>query len=46
MKKALNEVHKAVQSCEDEHGRKRSDLFKEVPDRRVSSILQLLCTAY
>ena len=36
MKKALNDVHKAVQNLEDETGRRRSDLFREPPDRRVS----------
>ncbi|RDX51493.1 hypothetical protein OH76DRAFT_1454783 [Lentinus brumalis] len=34
MKKALNDVHKAVLNLEDETGRKRSDLFRELPDRR------------
>ena len=34
MKKALNDVHKAVLHTEDENGRKRSDLFREPPDRR------------
>ncbi|EIW65238.1 uncharacterized protein TRAVEDRAFT_68776 [Trametes versicolor FP-101664 SS1] len=34
MKKSLNDIHKAVQNLEDEHGRKRSDLFRELPDRR------------
>ncbi|TBU43114.1 SNF2 family N-terminal domain-containing protein [Dichomitus squalens] len=34
MKKALNDVHKAVQNLEDETGRRRSDLFRELPDRR------------
>ena len=35
MKKALNEAHKAVVNCEDETGRRRSDLFRELPDRKV-----------
>ncbi|CDO74808.1 hypothetical protein BN946_scf185001.g56 [Trametes cinnabarina] len=34
MKKALNDIYKAVLNLEDEHGRKRSDLFRELPDRR------------
>ncbi|RPD70775.1 hypothetical protein L226DRAFT_615902 [Lentinus tigrinus ALCF2SS1-7] len=34
MKKSLNDVHKAVLNLEDETGRKRSDLFRELPDRR------------
>ena len=32
----MNDVHKAVQNLEDETGRRRSDLFREPPDRRVS----------
>ena len=36
MKKSLNDVHKAVLNLEDETGRRRSDLFRELPDRRVS----------
>ena len=35
MKKAFNEVHKAVLACEDTDGRKRCELFRELPDRRV-----------
>ncbi|KAH6917669.1 SNF2-family ATP dependent chromatin remodeling factor snf21 [Coprinopsis sp. MPI-PUGE-AT-0042] len=34
MKKAFNECTKAVVSCEDDTGRKRCELFKELPDRR------------
>ncbi|KAI0735883.1 SNF2 family N-terminal domain-containing protein [Earliella scabrosa] len=34
MKKSLNDVHKAVLNLEDETGRRRSDLFRELPDRR------------
>ncbi|KAI0656799.1 SNF2 family N-terminal domain-containing protein [Cubamyces menziesii] len=34
MKKALNDLHKAVLNLEDDTGRKRSDLFRELPDRR------------
>lgn len=36
MKKAFLECHKAVMACEDETGRRRCDLFKELPDKRVS----------
>jgi len=36
MKKAFNECYKAVINCEEEGtGRKRCELFREVPDRRV-----------
>lgn len=38
MKKAFNECYRAVLACEDETGRKRCELFRELPDRRVSSI--------
>ncbi|KAG2142624.1 SNF2 family N-terminal domain-containing protein [Suillus cothurnatus] len=34
MKKAFNEVLKAVLACEDKDGRKRCELFRELPDRR------------
>ncbi|KAG1738616.1 SNF2 family N-terminal domain-containing protein [Suillus paluster] len=34
MKKAFNEVHKAVLACEDKDGRKRCELFRELPDKR------------
>jgi len=34
MKKAFNECYRAVMNCEDETGRKRCELFKELPDRR------------
>jgi len=34
MKKAFLDCHKAVMGCEDETGRKRCELFKELPDRR------------
>lgn len=37
MKKVFNEVHKAVLSCEDKDGRKRCELFRELPDKRVGS---------
>jgi len=35
MKKAFNECYKAVLGSEDETGRKRCELFRELPDRRV-----------
>ncbi|KAJ3807011.1 SNF2-family ATP dependent chromatin remodeling factor snf21 [Lentinula aff. lateritia] len=34
MKKAFNECYKAVLACEAEEGRKRCELFREVPDKR------------
>jgi ATP-dependent helicase STH1/SNF2 len=34
MKKAFMECYKSVLACEDETGRKRCELFREVPDRR------------
>ncbi|KAG1825464.1 SNF2 family N-terminal domain-containing protein [Suillus subaureus] len=34
MKKAFNEVLRAVLACEDKDGRKRCQLFRELPDRR------------
>ncbi|KAG1832907.1 SNF2 family N-terminal domain-containing protein [Suillus subalutaceus] len=34
MKKAFNEVLRAVLACEDKDGRKRCELFRELPDRR------------
>ncbi|KAF8887716.1 SNF2 family N-terminal domain-containing protein [Infundibulicybe gibba] len=34
MKKAFAECHRAVLACEDETGRKRCELFKELPDKR------------
>ena len=33
MKKAFSECHKAVMACETPEGRKRCDLFKELPNR-------------
>ncbi|KZV83895.1 hypothetical protein EXIGLDRAFT_742051 [Exidia glandulosa HHB12029] len=33
MKRAFDACYKAVQQCEDEHGRKRCELFKELPSR-------------
>lgn len=38
MKKSLNEVHKAVMGAKDVDGRARCDLFREVPDKRVSTV--------
>ena len=37
MKRAFNECYRAVMNCDDETGRKRCELFKELPDKRVSS---------
>ncbi|KIL71095.1 hypothetical protein M378DRAFT_20506 [Amanita muscaria Koide BX008] len=34
MKKAFAECYKAVLACEDETGRKRCELFRDLPDRR------------
>lgn len=34
MKKAFMECYRAVLACEDETGRKRCELFRELPDRR------------
>jgi len=34
MKKAFLECHKAVMACEDDTGRRRCELFKDLPDRR------------
>ncbi|KAL0581366.1 ATP-dependent DNA helicase Snf21 [Marasmius crinis-equi] len=34
MKKAFNECYKAVLACEAEDGRKRCELFRELPDKR------------
>jgi len=35
MKKAFAECLRAVLACEDESGRKRCELFRELPDKRV-----------
>jgi len=35
MKKAFNDVYKALMNCTDDTGRKRCELFRELPDRRV-----------
>lgn len=38
MRQVFNECYKAVQVCEDpDTGRRRWELFKELPDRRVST---------
>ncbi|KAH9964520.1 SNF2 family N-terminal domain-containing protein [Russula dissimulans] len=34
IKKAFNECYRAIMSCSDETGRKRCDLFRELPDKR------------
>jgi len=34
MKKAFLECHKAVMACEDDTGRRRCELFKDLPDKR------------
>lgn len=39
MKKGFAECHRAVLACEDETGRKRCELFRELPDKRVSTSL-------
>lgn len=36
MKKAFQEIYKAVQSCVAEDGRSRCELFRELPNRRAS----------
>jgi len=36
MKKAFAECYRAVLACEDESGRKRCELFRDLPDKRVS----------
>ena len=35
MKKAYNDCYKAVLVCEDALGRRRCELFKELPDKKV-----------
>lgn len=37
MKKAFAECHRAVLACEDDTGRKRCELFRDLPDKRVST---------
>ena len=39
MKKVFNECYKALLSCTDENGRKRCELFRELPDKRVRALL-------
>jgi len=34
LKKVFNECYKAIMNCVDENGRKRCDLFRELPDKR------------
>ncbi|KAG1758019.1 P-loop containing nucleoside triphosphate hydrolase protein [Suillus lakei] len=34
MKKVFNEVHRAILACEGKDGRKRCELFRELPDKR------------
>lgn len=36
MKKVFNECYRAVVACEDPDGRKRCELFRELPDKHVS----------
>lgn len=39
MKKIFNECYRAVQACEDPTtGRRRWELFKELPDKRVCTL--------
>ena len=35
MKKVFAECYRAVLACEDETGRKRCELFRDLPDKRV-----------
>ncbi|KAJ6542741.1 SNF2 family N-terminal domain-containing protein [Mycena capillaripes] len=44
MKKIFDECYRAVVACEDEDGRKRCELFKELPDRKEYSIYYQLIT--
>ncbi|KZS90363.1 hypothetical protein SISNIDRAFT_488568 [Sistotremastrum niveocremeum HHB9708] len=37
MKKIFTEVHQAVLACVDETGRKRCELFKDLPDKKASA---------
>ena len=39
MKKGFAECHRAVLACEDDTGRKRCELFRELPDKRVRAFL-------
>ena len=50
MKKAFAECYRAVLACEDETGRKRCELFRDLPDKRVRNMRflvrqTLICTA-
>jgi ATP-dependent helicase STH1/SNF2 len=38
MKKAFAECYRAVLACEDNTGRKRCELFRDLPDKRVNTI--------
>jgi hypothetical protein len=38
MKKTFTECYRAVVACEDETGRKRCSLFRELPNKRVSFV--------
>lgn len=42
MKKAYNDCYKAVLNCEDDTGRRRCELFKELPDKKVPFIVFLI----
>lgn len=44
MKKAYNDCYKAVLNCEDDNGRRRCDLFKELPDKKVKLSLHQAST--
>ena len=39
MKKAFAECYRAVLACDDGSGRKRCELFRELPDKIVCSFL-------
>lgn len=41
LKKAMNDCYKAIVNITDETGRKRCEMFKELPDKSVS-----LCLSY
>jgi ATP-dependent helicase STH1/SNF2 len=45
MKKAFNDVYKALMNCTDDTGRKRCELFRELPDRRVRRFFLVLVCA-
>lgn len=47
MRKVFNECYHAVQVCEDpDTGRRRWELFKELPDRRVNVTHLLIATPH